>query len=310
MAYPGARVVVLCCFFVHLTFNADLVIVQGASPLLTGLMHFVQGITLLFYPVLGLVADLKCNRYNFVKVSIILLSISSLLMVLFISALLALSEIKISLVDPIPSYIWPLTAIVISFVILSLGMFDAVGIQFGMDQMVEASSDQISAFTHWYYWSMNIGMGVQALLLLCGLLILRSCVLQVKSIDQIDQWEAYVLLYGFLPVVLLQAIAVSALWLSLYKYKKHLTVEPAGHNPFIMVYKVLKYSWQHKCPERRSAFTYWEEDIPPRIDLGKSKYGGPFTTEEVEDVKTFLLLLLVIISLFGFHLAGNGYSLL
>ena len=71
---------------------------------------------------------------------------------------------------------------------------------------------------------------------------------------------------------------------------------------------MLQYTWQHKCPERRSAFTYWEEDIPPRIDLGKSKYGGPFTTEEVEDVKTFLLLLLVLASLFGFHLADNGYS--
>ena len=56
--------------------------------------------------------------------------------------------------------------------------------------------------------------------------------------------------------------------------------------------------------------SYWEEDIPPRIDLSKSKYGGPFTTEEVEDVKTFLLLLLVLVSFFGFHLAGNGYSLL
>ena len=92
------------------------------------------------------------------------------------------------------------------------------------------------------------------------------------------------------------------------KLKKHLTIEPAGNNPFTTVYKVLKYAWQHKCPERRSAFTYWEEDIPPRIDLGKNKYGGPFTTEEVEDVKTFLLLLLVLASLFGFHLADNGYS--
>ena len=310
MAYPGARVVVLCCLLVHFAFNADLVIVQGASPLLTGLMHLVQGITLLFYPVLGLVADLKCNRYNFVKVSIILLSISSLLMVLFISALLALSEIKISLVDPIPSYFWPLAAIVISFAILPLGMFDAVGIQFGMDQMVEASSDQISAFTHWYYWSMNIGIGVQALLLLCSLLILRSCVLHVKSIDHKKQWEAHAFLYNFFPMTLLEAIAVSAACFTIYKFKRHLTVEPAGNNPFTMVYKVLKYAWQHKCPERRSAFTYWEEDIPPRIDLGKSKYGGPFTTEEVEDVKTFLLLLLVLVSLFGFHLAGNGYSLL
>ena len=93
-------------------------------------------------------------------------------------------------------------------------------------------------------------------------------------------------------------------------FKSHLTVEPAGDNPFSIVCKVLKYTWQHKVPERRSAFTYWEEDIPPRIDLGKNKYGGPFTTEEVEDVKTFLLLFSLLVSLFGFHLAENGYPVL
>ena len=64
-------------------------------------------------------------------------------------------------------------------------MFDAVGIQFGMDQMVEASSDQISAFTHWYLLEyMNIGIGVQALY--CGLLILGSCMLHVKIIHHKD----------------------------------------------------------------------------------------------------------------------------
>ena len=30
-----------------------------------------------------------------------------------------------------------------------------------------------------------------------------------------------------------------------------------------------------------------EDDYPSRIDLGKDKYGGLFTVEEVEDVKTF-----------------------
>ena len=310
MAYPGARVVILCCFFVHFAFNADLVIVQGATPLLTSLIHLAQGITLLFYPVLGLVADLKCNRYNFIKVSIILLFVSSLLGVLYIFSVIVIFEVQISLLDHIiASYIWPMAAVLISFEIISLGMFDAVGIQFGMDQMIEASSDQISAFTHWYYWSMNIGIGVQALLVMCCLYILSSCTLHVKSIHDSHQWEAYVLLYGFCPVILLQAVVVSAALFSFFKYKSHLTIEPAGNNSFTMVYKVLKYSWQHKCPERRSAFTYWEEDVPPRIDLGKSKYGGPFTTEEVEDVKTFLLLLLILVSLFGFHLAGNGYSL-
>ena len=35
--------------------------------------------------------------------------------------------------------------------------------------------------------------------------------------------------------------------------------------------------------------------MPSRLDLGKLRYGGPFTTEQVEDVKTFFRLLLVLL---------------
>ena len=93
-------------------------------------------------------------------------------------------------------------------------------------------------------------------------------------------------------------------------FKKHFYIQRAGLNPFKNIYRVLKYAgpWKHKVPKRRSAFTYWEEDIPPRIDLGKDKYGGPFTTEEVEDTKTFLRILPLLLCLFGYHLAGDGYS--
>ena len=66
------------------------------------------------------------------------------------------------------------------------------------------------------------------------------------------------------------------------------------------------YSWKHKVPEHCSTFTYWEEDIPCRIDLGKNNYGGPFTNEE--DTKTFLRILPLLLCLFGYHLAGDGYS--
>ena len=44
----------------------------------------------------------------------------------------------------------------------------------------------------------------------------------------------------------------------------------------------------------RSAFTYCEDELPSRMDFGKSKYGGPFTTEQVEDVKIFLRLIAII----------------
>ena len=61
-------------------------------------------------------------------------------------------------------------------------------------------------------------------------------------------------------------------------------------NPYKLVYKVTKFSCQHKVPIQRSAFTFCEDEIPSGLDLGKAKYGGPFTTEQVEDVKAEGLL--------------------
>ena len=57
----------------------------------------------------------------------------------------------------------------------------------------------------------------------------------------------------------------------------------------------MKYAAKHKYPVQRSAFTYCDDQQPSRLDYGKSKYGGPFTTEQVEDVKTFWRVLLVLI---------------
>ena len=46
----------------------------------------------------------------------------------------------------------------------------------------------------------------------------------------------------------------------------------------------------------------------PRIDFGKSKYGGPFTTEQVEDVKTFFRALgLVLIVSFIYAMRDEIY---
>ena len=41
--------------------------------------------------------------------------------------------------------------------IISVGMFEANAIQFGMDQMFEASSKQLSSFIRWYFWCAHIG---------------------------------------------------------------------------------------------------------------------------------------------------------
>ncbi len=72
-----------------------------------------------------------------------------------------------------------------------------------------------------------------------------------------------------------------------------------------MVYKVTKFALQHRIPIQRSAFTYCEEELPSGLNLGKDKYGGPFTTEEVEDVKTFLKVLLSLGPVFLLDIAAN-----
>ena len=80
--------------------------------------------------------------------------------------------------------------------------------------------------------------------------------------------------------------------------KKHwFLMEPSTVNPYKLVFKVTKFAWQHKVPVKRSAFTYCEDDIPSGLNLAKDKYGGPFTTEQVEDVKVFYGILKVLFSL-------------
>ena len=54
-----------------------------------------------------------------------------------------------------------------------------------------------------------------------------------------------------------------------------------------LVYRVPKFARQHKTPVNRIAFTYCEDEVPMGLDLEKEKYGRPFTTEQMEDVKAF-----------------------
>ena len=91
---------------------------------------------------------------------------------------------------------------------------------------------------------------------------------------------------------------------------KWLIIEPKSPQSLKTIFQVLRFAAKHRAPLNRSALTYWKEDISSRIDLGKSKYGVPFTTEQVENVKTVLRLLVVSSPLFlvslsiTFHING------
>ena len=154
-------------------------------------------------------------------------------------------------------------SIVVAYVIGSTGLIVNV-VPFGTDQMVGASSEEISSFIHWFVWAMYTGRG-------SGYFIVNSLQCTGMGSDQPSL------------VSMLFAVVVSSVALCLdILCWNWLLIEPVSQNLLKSVLSVLKYAATHKHPARRSALTYWEEDIPSRIDLGKSKYGGPFTTEQVE----------------------------
>ena len=98
----------------------------------------------------------------------------------------------------------------------------------------------------------------------------------------------------------MSSLAVSSL--SLHNANKHMYIAKIGTNPFKLTLKVLTFAWNNKYPFNRSG-----ENIPSLLDLGKAQYGGPFTTEEVENVKTFFRMVVLLITLFGYHFSGDGF---
>ena len=152
-------------------------------------------------------------------------------------------------------------------------------IPFGVDQMGAASSDQLSSYFHWYYWSRN-----------AGLFIAYSV-----GILTIDVSYSIGLAALLLPCVAAAAGTIINICGDTWFVKK----DKVG-NPLLLIYRVLSYAVSVRRPVHRSAFSYDGRPKPSRIDLAKETHFGKFRDEQVEDVKTFLRILIMLISLVGF----------
>uniref|UniRef100_A0A1X7UPW4 Uncharacterized protein n=1 Tax=Amphimedon queenslandica TaxID=400682 RepID=A0A1X7UPW4_AMPQE len=153
--------------------------------------------------------------------------------------------------------------------------FTANIIQYNIDQLVGASADELSSVIYWHILS-------EPLVLL--LFYLLQCLFFSTS-----------------------GVSVSLVLVSHSFFKHKLENVSLIKNPIKLIVRVLCYARKHKYPENRSALTYWEEEAPSRLDLGKDKYGGPFTEEEVEDVKTVFRMLPLFIAFVPFALSDDVY---
>ena len=223
------------------------------------------------FPLLGLLADVKIGRYTSIITGVYLSFLSWIIAGLsFI--------IKSSSHYNVLYYITSGVAYLLQ--VIGYSCVRSNIIQFNIDQAIGASGDELSAIIYWHSLILPviffIGIIVQCLI---NQLIIVSYVLS--------------------------GVAVITVIVTNFLYKHWLDTTCHIVNPVKLIAKVLNYARKNKYPRNHSALTYWEGNYPSRLDLGKNKYDGPFTEEQVENVKVVIQLTPLFICIVGLVFADD-----
>ena len=221
--------------------------------------------SLFFFPVGGWLADNYIGRYRMIRCCMRIMWICMVLGTF--SELLAQGSqlYKTHAKDKVLFTIATVTAI-------ALGGFLSSIVQLGINQLTDASSIEITSFITWYALAP----------FLSGLTLQYSTDCVVAKYANIDLF--YVKLFA---TALFLTVAITLDFLChqwLIKEQVILT-----GNSLTLIFKVIKFTIEH----RRSFTT--EGKLTSRFNVAKYIYGGPFTSQQVEDVKSILRILAVIV---------------
>ena len=261
-------------------------LVMNVLPILTIYWYYNNNVLIagavgmsLIVPVAGWLADTRIGRFKVIYGSVWIMWSTSVL--------LTLSSVLAKFIDGYNTANEKIMTVLLVVLAIGLGAYLTSIVQFGLDQLSDASTIELQAFIVWCICTFLSGGTL--------MFFFSSCVN--------EQYRIF--------LILLLCFCLSLALVLLLLCHQWLTKEPVTQNPLKLVYKVIKYAINTKRPQQRSAFTYCENELPSRIDFGKMKYGGPFTTEQVEDVKTVMRIipfLLIIGALAGGFVVVNYYT--
>ena len=250
-----------------------------------GIVYSIVAVISLFSPLSGFLADVLCGRYRVILVSIVFQFIA-----FFFYSIMAIATLICGIGIWVTSHyggggiaLFFLIVAGVAFILFAFGLagYQANYVQFGLDQLLEAPSTTLALFIHWMSWAESFGVFVVQMCF--GFLLCKFQSLQ---------------LYLYKPMCCGLIVLMCLLFFTIVLFRRRwFYTEPGHHNPYKMVIKVLNFARKHKYPLQRSAFTYCDDEEPSRIDFAKERYGGPFTTEQVEDVKTFFRILVILLAL-------------
>jgi len=266
------------------SFFPSYVFIRSVEPNILLATTFVV-VIYIFSPLAGFLADVKYGRLKILKCGTYVMLIAVVVSLVIITLFNVASQANL--------YFYLLFGtFLVAQVTLTCGnaVYLSTILQFGCDQLRDLPTSDTVLFFYAFYWSDNLGDALIRVINVPGHELDYNGRKREFHYDNLQNTLIEVILFisSILLVIVLHLLRTKQEWIS--------TGESGKKNPYQLVYRIVLFAIQHKKIIRRSAFTYCDNEYPSRLDLGKQRYGGPFTTEQVEDVKVLLNLIKVLLS--------------
>ena len=255
--------------------------------------YAVLAFIMMFYPLSGLVADVCCGRLKTVVIS---LTVFLILLFVWICICIVSTSMQHFYISRDTSYLFSnapgiivFTLLIISVLLFVVGLsgYQANYIQLGLDQLFEAPSRYLSLFIHYAILAFYVSEIPVLAINLFGQYFIKC-----THINTGVHGIGFLLLVTSLFCLTLFVLLLISFW------KRRWFISDSGQtNPYKTVFKVISFAWKHKNPLRRTAFAYGDDYIPTRLDFAKERFGEPFTTEQVEDVKVLRRIIVVLLAM-------------
>ena len=255
---------------------------HSTSILVTRLVFLL---VFILYPFAGFLADICCGRYKVIAISLCLLACGMAFMSL--DSIFLLTRYVAYPLEPQhqknAGLFFSTATIGLLLLVTGFAGYEANFIQFGIDQLTEAPNEYLGLFVHWVEWFTMIGA--------------TFAQFTFSMIGHCNWKQSTGIYYTILSLPLVYFLLLSLMLVFTFWKRHWFNVEPARDNPYKMVIVVLNFARKHKYPVSYSTYMDDDDEEPSRLDYAKERYGGPFATEQVEDVKTFLRILLILLAL-------------
>ena len=251
-----------------------------------------MSIVYLLFPFAGWLSDTKLGKYKAIYYSIWLMWYGvGVIVVSYIFRRIQpcnTDEPVLQAVYIIGKYIAPSVCLIL-ISLGAAGYFPNI-LAFIMEQLMDSPSTLVRSYIYWFSWAVFVGFFFADW-------ITVQLYIDI-TINDIDKWV-------YIPTLCCFAYFSGILIVCFY-FEKVFMLSNVKKDPYIMVYRILRFAIKHNHPINPSSLTFTNDNVPSRLDFAKEKYGGPFKQEQVEDVKTLFRIVIVFLSLLPFFVAYAG----